>query len=124
MDSVSGNKKTALEVSDDLAAAVAKTDHRVTLASIQERIESVTFFNPEIAPHFTVATMKMWNGYIVLGKSAPADPENYDEELGRKFAMEDCIRQVWGMEGYLLCEKLKIFDAHTREQLAKQAAGQ
>jgi hypothetical protein len=56
------------------------------------------------------------NGFAVVGKSAPADPSNYDEELGKRFAKEDCIRQLWQLEGYLLREKLGVgrSQAHTR----------
>jgi len=48
----------------------------------------------------------MENGYAVVGKSAPADAENFDEDLGKKFAKEDAIRQLWALEGYALREKL------------------
>jgi N4 Gp49/Sf6 Gp66 family protein len=42
----------------------------------------------------------------VIGKSAPADPKNFDRELGREFAKENAIRQLWELEAYLLREKL------------------
>jgi hypothetical protein len=34
----------------------------------------------------------------------PADPRNYDKSVGETFAREDAIKQIWQLEGYLLCE--------------------
>jgi hypothetical protein len=50
------------------------------------------------------------NGWSVIGKSAPASPENYDEQKGRQLAEEDAIRQLWPLEGYLLREALSKAD--------------
>jgi hypothetical protein len=99
-------QKSSLEVTDAQAAAVQKTEHRVTLASINDKIESVEYHNPILSPHTTVAYVKMSNGYLVLGTSTPADPKNFDAELGKKFSLEDAIRKIWPLEGYALCEKL------------------
>lgn len=99
-------EKSSLEVTDSEAAAVQKTGNRVTLASINEKVETVEYVNPTLAPHFTLAIVKLKNGYVVTGQSAPADPANYNEELGKKFAFEDAVRRVWPLEGYALCEKL------------------
>ena len=97
---------SSLQVSDDAAAAVQKTPNRVSLASIEAKVETVEYLYPDLAPHFTLAIVKLSNGFIITGQSAPADPLNFDAELGKKFAREDAIRKVWPMEGYLLCEKL------------------
>lgn len=99
-------EKSSLEVSDAQAAAVQKTPNRVTLASINEKVETVEYVNPTLAPHFTLAIVKLKNGYVVTGQSAPADPANFDDALGKKFALEDAVRRVWPLEGYALCEKL------------------
>ena len=96
----------SLEASDAAAAAVQKTPNRVTLQSIHDKVDTVEYVNPALAPHFTLAIVKMKNGYVVTGQSAPADPANYDKELGEKFSFEDAIRKVWPLEGYQLCEKL------------------
>lgn len=98
--------KSSLQVTDDESAAVQKTPNRVSLDSIQAKIESVEYIYPPNAPHFTLAFVKLKNGFVVTGESAPADPANFDKELGQKFALENAIRKVWPMEGYLLCEKL------------------
>lgn len=100
------NQQSSLELSDAQAAAVQKTPNRVTLESIKAKVSSVEFINPESVPHFTIAVVRLTNGFVILGQSAPADPKNFDAELGKKFAEEDALRKVWSLEGYLLCEKL------------------
>ncbi len=96
----------SLEITDEKSQKVQKTNNRVTLDSIKEKVSHTEFIYPEGAPHFTLAVVYLNNGFIVTGESAPADPENFDEQLGKEFAYENAIRKVWPMEGYLLCEKL------------------
>lgn len=90
----------------DAAAAANVTGPRVTLESIQRAIADVEYHHPEVCPHMTVAYVQMRNGFIVIGKSAPADPANFNPDLGRQFAREDAIRQIWQLEGYALRERL------------------
>ena len=97
---------SSLEVSDAEAAAVQKTPNRVTLESMKAKVKNVEFFYPKESPQMTVAAVTLTNGYVLIGKSAPADPANYNEEQGKKFAQEDALRQMWPLEGYALCEKL------------------
>lgn len=54
----------------------------------------------------SLCILEMKNGFIVMGKSAPASPENFDADLGRKFAYEDAIRQLWPLMGFALRDKL------------------
>lgn len=95
-----------LRESDDLAASVQKTENRVKLDSLPDKVDQVQFVQPDIAPHFTIAVVRLKNGFVVTGVSAPADPANYNEAVGQKFALKDAIGKIWPMEGYLLCEKL------------------
>lgn len=92
---------------DDEAAAVQKTPNRVTLEYMESRIAGIEYVNPESVPQMTLAIITMKNGFAVVGKSAPADPNNFNAELGKKFAREDGMRQLWGFEGYALCERLR-----------------
>lgn len=94
----------SLEASDAAAAAVAKTDKRVTLESMLAKIADQQFFRSKMAPELTICVMKLTNGFTLVGKSAPADPANFNQELDERFAREDCIRQLWPLEGYLLRE--------------------
>lgn len=97
---------SSLQQSDNEAAAVQKTPNRVSLESMEAKVKSVEFINPSAAPYMTIAVVIIDNGYVLIGKSAPADPENFNRELGQKFAREDAIRQMWPLEGYALREKL------------------
>jgi hypothetical protein len=54
----------------------------------------------------TICILVLANGFIVIGKSAPASPENFDEEKGKTFAREDAIRQLWPLMGFALRQKL------------------
>lgn len=122
---------SSLEVTDRAAAAVAVAP-RVTLKDIEDAIADKFFVNggnvaaASLAENgvvsalasdqhvdkfptvkvLTVCLMVMKNGFTVIGKSAPAAPENYNAELGRKFAYEDCIRQLWPLMGFALRDKL------------------
>ena len=98
----------SLEAGDKAAAAVQKTKHRVTLDSMKARIVSEEFLHPKTLPSMTIAVLQVDNGFILVGKSAPADPDNYDEDLGENFAREDALRQMWQLEGYLLRERLSL----------------
>lgn len=97
---------STLQSGDDLAASVQKTKNRITLDDLRGKIISAEYFNPSFAPHLTVCTLLTKNGFTLVGKSAPADPENFDAEAGRSFAYDDALRQLWTLEGYLLREKL------------------
>jgi hypothetical protein len=48
----------------------------------------------------------MRNGFVVIGKSAPASAANFNAELGHKLAREDAIRQLWPLMGFALRERL------------------
>lgn len=96
----------SLEATDKASADIQKTDNRVTLDSIKEKIQTTEFIYPETAPHMTIAVITMENGFFVTGQSAPADPENFNEELGKQLAYEDAMRKIWPLEGYLLREQL------------------
>jgi hypothetical protein len=97
---------SSLQITDAEAAAVQKTPNRVTLETLEASIKSVEYITPEAAPYMTIAVVIMRNGYVVLGKSAPADPDNFNRELGQKFAREDAVRQIWPLMGFALREKL------------------
>ncbi len=96
----------SLEESDRASAAKQKTPNRVPLEYLRKRIVSEEYWHPTDAPYFTVCCLFVDNGYILIGKSAPADPENFDEELGKRFAREDAERQFWPILGFVLREQL------------------
>lgn len=92
-----------LQAGDDAAAAVAVAP-RVTLESLMAKIagEEYAVFGGVL----TICVITTINGFTVTGESACAAPENFNAELGRKFARERAVSKLWGFEGYLLREEL------------------
>lgn len=91
-----------LRDTDNAAKAVQKTQLRIPLDYIESQIEDEVRLEVPGAPHVTVLAVTLRNGFLVLGKSVPADPENYDAELGMKFAHEDAVRQCWPLFAFAL----------------------
>lgn len=50
----------------------------------------------------TVCVLILRNGFTVVGTSACASPENFNEEIGRKVARQKAVEQVWPLMGYAL----------------------
>lgn len=92
--------------SEALAASVQKTPHRVSLNSISDKIEAIEYLNPAICPHMTIALVRLKNGFVVIGESAPADPGNFDKDAGQNFAYDNAIKKIWPLEGYALRDRL------------------
>jgi hypothetical protein len=61
----------------------------------------------------TVCCLTLVNGYNVVGESAAASPENFDEEVGRAIARRNARDKIWSLEGYLL--KQSLFAEKLRE---------
>lgn len=109
----------SLQATDELGARGA-THPRVSLADINRNISAEHYFtagdavaalkqptNPNSPLDIlTICTIVMHNGFVVIGKSAPASPENFDAERGRVFAREDAIRQLWPLMGFALRDRL------------------
>lgn len=107
----------SLQHSDAEAAAVA-TAPRVSLADIHDAIAARYDFTAsqalEALGHvpgvqlsvLSICLLQMKNGFTVVGKSAPASPQNFDPDFGRQLAYEDAVRQLWPLMGYALCDKL------------------
>lgn len=102
-EELSARGATAPRVSlADMNAAIA-SEHYVTLGEV--------FLGSEPHPAhpldlMTLCAITLQNGFVVLGKSAPASPENFDAEKGRTFSREDAIRQLWPLMGFALRDRL------------------
>lgn len=107
----------SLQATEDLSARGA-THPRVSLADIEAAISGENYINagdacervgqPASAPMhlMTMCFLTMKNGFVVVGKSAPASPENFDADKGRTFAREDAVRQLWPLMGFSLRDRL------------------
>lgn len=79
----------------------------VTQESIEANIVSVEYANPfPSTPHYTTCGIKMRNGFLVTGESAPVSPANYIDGIGRHLAYKDALRKLWALEGYVLANEL------------------
>ena len=56
----------------------------------------------------TVCALTLRNGYQVIGESASASPENFDQAIGRRIARDNARNKIWALEGYLLKNQLAI----------------
>lgn len=107
---------TSLHETDKQAGALAKAP-RVSLDDIEAAIGGVYHLTGDKAigpdaPGFpclarlSICIIVMRNDFVVIGKSAPASPENFNADFGRRLAYEDAIRQVWPLMGFALRDKL------------------
>jgi len=85
--------------------AAGKTAPRLTPDDIDRAIVS-EMYHVFPGTALTIAALTLRNGYIVTGESAAASPENFDAAIGRKIARENARNKIWGLEGYLLRERL------------------
>ena len=98
------------------------TAPRVTKADIEAEIASVHYFTardgvagyhgglpdpyPDALGLLTICVLVLRNGFTVVGHSACASPENFNDEIGRKIAREKAVEQIWPLMGYELRSKL------------------
>lgn len=54
----------------------------------------------------TVCALTLRNGFVVIGESAAASPDNFDRAIGQRIARENARNRIWALEGYLLKERL------------------
>lgn len=87
-----------------------KTPNRVSLQSIKDKVRKTETISPATVPHMTIVLVHLENGFVLVGKSTPADPANFNAQLGYDFAYEDALRQAWPLEAYLLLERMAILD--------------
>lgn len=80
---------------------------KVTLEQIKSKIKGEAYL---VLPdgRTTLCILDLENGFTIKGLSACVDPTEFDLNIGRKFAFEEAIRQIWALEGYLLAEKMYL----------------
>jgi hypothetical protein len=98
--------RTAPRVSlKDIEAAILMR-HDLNAKEIVERCDTIYPEEKQALSLLSITILVLKNGFTVIGKSAPASPENFDVELGRKLAYEDAVRQIWPLMGFALRDKL------------------
>lgn len=67
-----------------------------------------------------VCELTLKNGYTVRGESACVSKENFDMEIGKKISYTNAREKIWGLEGYLLQERLHLGALVVEERLKEQ----
>jgi hypothetical protein len=107
-DDVNRSERPPLvSLSEAQAIVETKAAPRVTLDRISEKIKRTSYY---LHQRLTIAVVEMANGFFVIGKSAPADPRNFDADVGKRYALEDAVKQVRQLEGYALRDRLVAED--------------
>lgn len=107
----------------------------VDLSDLEARIANEVYFTGDqafhtvvVGPHhfaggghytdplkrITVCFLTLHNGFVAVGTSACASREVFDEGVGRRYAREDALRNLWAIEGYHLRQKLFEADPSDR----------
>ena len=76
---------------------------KLTEQHIDERIDTVDYQRVP-GTTTTVCTIKLVNGFVLLGQSACIDPASFDEQTGKDIAYKKARDKIWELEGYLACE--------------------
>ena len=99
---MASHDETAIEAE---IQAKGKTAPRLTPQLIDATILTEQFY---VFPGttLTVCALTLKNGFQVVGESAAASPDNFDQEIGRKIARDNARSKIWQLEGYLLRTKL------------------
>lgn len=103
---------------DDAAKAVQKTPNRISLEFMESQVASEVYIHPENLPHATICVLVLKNGFALIGDSVPADPGNYNEELGRKFSRDQAIKKAWPLFAFALRNEMSGITV--QDQLTKE----
>src|SRR5512139_3085432 len=95
--------KPELTLEEAQALVTTKTAPKVTKESIEAKISDASYLRHGL---LTICIITMKNGFHFTGTAAPASPENYDPEVGKRYAYEDAFKKIWSHEGYLLKTRL------------------
>ena len=61
-------------------------------------------FHQFVGTTVTVCVITLQNGFTVVGKSACANPDNFEASLGEKLAHEDAKQQMYALLAFRLCD--------------------
>jgi hypothetical protein len=75
----------------------------VTTEAVEDSIAGVQYCHFE-GTTVTVCCIELKNGFTVVGKSACANPNNFDQALGEELAYDDAKQQIFTHLAFLLCE--------------------
>lgn len=80
------------------------SQNKVTPESI-EAVIAGEYYTRVPGTTLTICVLTLENGFHVIGDSACVDPDNFDVELGQRYAREKAVEKIWELEGYRLCQR-------------------
>ena len=81
------------------------TAPRITQTDINNSVKDVQYYRfPNTTT--TVCLVTLHNGFSVVGQSACASPENFDQEIGNGAALANGKNLLWSYLGYSLVDAL------------------
>lgn len=78
--------------------------NKITREYLESEITDVVY--TQLSGTITHCAITVKNGFVFTGESACADPANFDEEVGKKYAFEQAIDSMWMPYGFWLKQKL------------------
>lgn len=72
---------------------------KLTPEMIEDLCSEVTYFQHGT---LTICVLQLKNGATVTGESNVIDPANYNEVLGKQFALKNAKEKIWQLEGYAM----------------------
>lgn len=78
--------------------------NKITKEFLESEIISVEY--NRLQGTLTHCTITVKSGFVFTGESACVDPNNFDQELGEKFAYEQALDQMWMPYGFWLHQKM------------------
>ena len=82
--------------------------NKITKEFLESQIISVEYNRLQGTLTHCAITVK--SGFVFTGESACVDPNNFDQELGKKFAYEQALDKMWMPYGFWLHKVLTDFD--------------
>lgn len=102
MRTLNKHQLDALLTDDELRTRLeGRPAPRVKRDDIIDRIDLITFDSLETV---TICTITLDNGYSVRGEAACVNKENFDEQIGDRYAFDDAFKKLWPLFGFLLAE--------------------
>ena len=83
-------------------------EFKVTEKDVESAIMAEQFL--KIGNKTTVCLLILNTGYEVVGTSSVVDPEKFDFVIGKEFARERAVDQVWGHLGSIVQYQKAIYD--------------
>lgn len=83
---------------------MADLPNKITPEFLESEITNVEY--RRLTGTMTHCTITVKNGFTFTGESACVDTDNYNQELGEKFALENAKSKMWVPYGFMLKQQL------------------